>query len=178
MGNVTSGNPQSQPTEVVAQVEAGALPDKVVEFVFKYIEEVRKVITSGVTLGQLLILFEQGILGLADIVKGFQELTPDERVRVITDAGMMLYDHLIAPIDIPGLPDAVVDPLLRHLLKAFLDWALRRMIDFTVTTLQADMEKHQALSAVLYKRYGTTAPEHLFAALTASTPKTDGGGAA
>ncbi len=84
------------------------------------------------TFAETWTLFQNGIATLVQLAQKYQGYTGEQKKEAVLEALGRLYDEVIAPIDLKGIPnflEGIVDGALRQLMMTFASPAIDSMVN-------------------------------------------------
>jgi hypothetical protein len=93
----------------------------------RLIAEAQEKAMDGLTLGEIWTLFEDGVKALVRVAQTISA-SGAEKKEVVIQAAEEFYRVVVEPIDLPWVPDAIVDPLLSKTIRPFLSWLIDTLV--------------------------------------------------
>jgi hypothetical protein len=108
-------------------------PDLKVAFEGVIAEYERAKSDGKITIKEWWDLLVGGVMRIVEIATEFGGLSPEDRKKLIVEGGEMFYNTVLAPIDIPGIPNffetRVVDPMIGKAISPIMIAVIDRTLE-------------------------------------------------
>ena len=88
----------------------------------------REKASDGLTLAEVWGLLEESVRALILLAETLAAVGGAEKKELALAAAERLYREVIQPIDLPWIPDAIIDPLIGAAIRPYLGWLIDRLV--------------------------------------------------
>lgn len=85
-------------------------------------------LTDGASVRDVFEILGDAISLAVRVAQDFAEVPGPEKKAAVTQAVMAFYTAVVEPLDIPWVPDVVVDPLLRGMVEKLVDGLIESLV--------------------------------------------------